>query len=37
MSWSSLARKNKVRDTAQFGVWSKGMFFRLGEPGPDWE
>jgi uncharacterized protein len=20
-----------------FGVWSDGMFFRLGEPGPDWE
>lgn len=20
-----------------FGVWSDGMFFRLGEPGPDWQ
>lgn len=20
----------------EFGVWSMGMFFRLGEPGPDW-
>jgi hypothetical protein len=29
--------EEKVGDTTQFGVWSKGTFFRLGEPGPDWE
>ena len=27
----------QVGDTTQFGVWSKGKFFPLGEPGPDWE
>lgn len=26
-----------VGGTLQFGVWSKGIFFRLGEPGPDWD
>jgi hypothetical protein len=24
-------------ETTQFGVWSRGVFFRLGEPAPDWE
>jgi uncharacterized protein len=32
-----LGTEEKVQDTVQFGVWSKGVFFRLGEPGPDWE
>ena len=26
-----------IEDATQFGVWSRGQFFRLGEPGPDWE
>ena len=32
-----LGCEEQVGDTTQFGVWSKGMFFPLGEPGPDWE
>jgi hypothetical protein len=32
-----LGREERVEDTTQFGVWSRGMFFRLGTPGPDWE
>src|SRR5438132_256492 len=32
-----LGREERVEDTAQFGVWSGGEFFLLGEPGPDWE
>ena len=24
-----------IGDTVQFGVWSRGMFFQLGEPEPD--
>ena len=32
-----LGAEERVGDTIQFGVWSRGMFFRLGEPGPDWE
>ncbi len=32
-----LAAEEQVEDTTQFGVWSSGMFFRLGTPGPDWE
>jgi uncharacterized protein len=31
-----LGAEERVGDTIQFGVWSQGMFFRLGEPGPDW-
>jgi uncharacterized protein len=27
-----LGREERVEDTAQFGVWSQGSFFRLGEP-----
>jgi hypothetical protein len=27
----------EVAGRTEFGVWSGGMFFRLGEPGPDWE
>jgi len=32
-----LGREERIGNTTQFGVWSKGMFFRLGDPGPDWE
>ena len=32
-----LGSEERVADKLQFGVWSTGMFFRLGEPGPDWE
>jgi hypothetical protein len=32
-----LGKEERIGDTTQFGVWSGGMFFRLGEPGPDWE
>jgi hypothetical protein len=32
-----LGREERVENTTQFGVWSRGMFFRLGTPGPDWE
>src|SRR5438876_6041492 len=32
-----LGTEERIENTAQFGVWSKGMFFGLGTPGPDWE
>jgi hypothetical protein len=32
-----LGTEERVGGVAEFGVWSEGMFFRLGEPGPDWE
>jgi uncharacterized protein len=32
-----LGTEERLGDTSEFGVWSKGTFFRLGEPGPDWE
>jgi uncharacterized protein len=32
-----LGAEERVGDTAQFGVWSGGMFFRLGELGPNWD
>jgi hypothetical protein len=32
-----LGREERVENTTQFGVWSSGMFFVLGIPGPDWE
>jgi len=32
-----LGTEEQVESTIQFGVWSKGMFFTLGTPGPDWE
>jgi hypothetical protein len=32
-----LGREERVRETLQFGVWSCGMFFELGKPGPDWQ
>ena len=32
-----LGTEEPVGETTQFGVWSRGVFFRLGEPAPDWE
>jgi hypothetical protein len=29
--------ERRVAGGRTFGVWSDGVFFRLGEPGPDWE
>jgi hypothetical protein len=31
-----LGVEERIGDRIEFGVWSAGMFFRLGEPGPDW-
>ena len=31
-----LGKEEPSGETSQFGVWSSGRFFRLGEPGPDW-
>jgi len=31
-----LGKEEPIEETNQFGVWSSGRFFRLGEPGPDW-
>jgi uncharacterized protein len=32
-----LGTEERLGGEASFGVWSDGMFFALGEPGPDWE
>jgi uncharacterized protein len=32
-----LADEQQVGDAGEFGVWSAGVFFRLGDPGPDWK
>jgi hypothetical protein len=32
-----LGAEEGVGDEMQFGIWSRGAFFRLGEPGPDWQ
>jgi uncharacterized protein len=32
-----LGGQELIENNSQFGVWSRGRFFRLGEPGPDWE
>jgi hypothetical protein len=32
-----LGTEEPIGETAQFGVWSRGKFFRLGEPAPDGE
>jgi hypothetical protein len=32
-----LGNAEKVEGRMRFGVWSRGRFFELGEPGPDWE
>jgi uncharacterized protein len=29
--------EDRIADGTQFGVWSNGGFFRLGDPGPDWK
>ncbi|HTV45862.1 MAG TPA: DUF1285 domain-containing protein [Stellaceae bacterium] len=29
--------ERKVAGASEFGVWSGGVFFRLGDPGPDWQ
>ena len=34
---AELGTEEKIEGAVQFGVWSKGAFFRLGEPGPDWD
>jgi uncharacterized protein len=30
------ADEERVGDAGKFGVWSGGVFFRLGDPGPEW-
>ncbi|MGH7048775.1 MAG: DUF1285 domain-containing protein [Stellaceae bacterium] len=32
-----LGNERQVAGATEFGVWSNGVFFRLGDPGPDWE
>jgi hypothetical protein len=32
-----LGTDEQVGGTRQFGVWSGGKFFQIGEPGPEWE
>ena len=32
-----LGTEEPIGETTQFGVWSRGVFFRLGEAVPDWE
>jgi hypothetical protein len=32
-----LGTEERLGGKASFGVWSDGMFFAFGEPGPDWE
>ena len=32
-----LGTEEPIGETSQFGVWSSGRFFRLGEAGPDWD
>ena len=32
-----LGTEEQVEGIIQFGVWSGGTFFRLGDPGPDWK
>jgi hypothetical protein len=32
-----LGTEGEMANKIQFGVWSGGVFFALGEPGPDWE
>jgi uncharacterized protein len=29
--------EEEIAGASQFGVWSNGAFFRLGNPGPDWQ
>ncbi len=32
-----LGAEEQIAGAVQFGVWSNGAFFRLGDPGPDWQ
>jgi uncharacterized protein len=32
-----LGTEEPIEETTQFGVWSRGVFFRLGDPAPDSE
>jgi hypothetical protein len=32
-----LGKPELIGETSQFGVWSRGRFFQLGDPGPDWD
>ena len=32
-----LAAEEEIEGETQFGVWSSGAFYRLGDPGEDWE
>ena len=32
-----LGTEEEIAGANQFGVWSNGAFFRLGDPGPDWQ
>jgi hypothetical protein len=32
-----LGKVELIENDSQFGVWNHGRFFRLGDPGPDWE
>jgi hypothetical protein len=32
-----LGTEELIGEATQFGLWSRGTFFRLGEPAPDWE
>lgn len=32
-----LGTEEPIGEATRFGVWSGGVFFRLGEPAPDWE
>jgi hypothetical protein len=32
-----LGNEEPIGQATQFGVWSRGRFFRLGDPGPDWD
>jgi uncharacterized protein len=32
-----LSAEEEIAGASQFGVWSNGAFFSLGDPGPDWQ
>ena len=34
---AELGKEEAIEEIRQFGVWSSGKFFRLGELGPDWD
>jgi uncharacterized protein len=31
------ATEEEIEGVVQFEIWSQGVFFRLGDPGPDWD